>query len=142
MKTFKGFIKEGVGSSSDGNPLDADVNITNVGDPDVVKRLSAYVGQVGNQEYLIPEHAINRLRGSLQKTGFTFEATPTMEGKSGSFDLKLSKFGGRFGKDINTPHNEFLEDDGISNQVEGGLSLNISYEMTETNQCKLRANIG
>ena len=54
----------------------------------------------------------------------------------------LTLFGGRFGKDIDTPHNEFLEDDGISNQVEGGLSLNISYEMTETNQCKLCANIG
>ena len=60
----------------------------------------------------------------------------------GQFNLPLTLCGGRFGKDVNTPYNEFLEDDGISNQVEGGLSLNISYEMTETNQCKLRANIG
>ena len=59
----------------------------------------------------------------------------------GQFSLPLTLFGGRFGKDENTPYNEFLEDDGISNQIEGGLSLNISYEMTETNQCRLRANI-
>jgi hypothetical protein len=59
----------------------------------------------------------------------------------GQFNLPLTLFGGRVGKDVNTPYNEFLEDDGISNQIEGGLSLNISYEMTETNQCRLRANI-
>ena len=55
--------------------------------------------------------------------------------------MPLTLFGGRFGKDIDTPHNEFLEDDGVSHKVEGGLSLNISYEMTETNQCRLRARI-
>ena len=142
MKTFKGFMREGVGASDSGNPLDADVNITNVGDPEVVKRLSAFVGQVGNQEYLIPEHAINRLRGSLEKIGFTFEATPTIEGKSGSFDLKLSKFGGRFGKDGNTPFDEFLDDDGISHMVEGGLALKINYEMMPTNNsCRVFASI-
>jgi hypothetical protein len=64
-----------------------------------------------------------------------------MTESNGSFSLPLTLFGGRFGKDVNTPHNEFLEDDGISNQIEGGLSLNISYEMTETNQCRLRAKI-
>ena len=55
--------------------------------------------------------------------------------------MPLTLFGGRFGKDENTPYNEFLQDDGISNQVEGGLSLNVSYEMTETNQFRIRAKI-
>ena len=141
MKTFKGFMKEGVGTSAS-VPLDVDVNITNVGNPEVVKRLSVYVGQIGNQEYLIPEHAINRLRSSLEQIGFTFGAIPTMEGKSGSFDLKLSKFGGRFGKDSNTPFDEFLDDDGISHMVEGGLSLKINYEMMPTNNsCRVFATI-
>ena len=36
---------------------------------------------------------------------------------------------------------EFLDDDGLSNKIEGGLSLNITYETTETNQCRLRASI-
>ena len=47
----------------------------------------------------------------------------------------------RFGKDIDTPHDEFLDDDGISHMIEGGLSLHISYEKTDTNQCRLRAHI-
>ena len=143
MKTFKGFIKEGIGSSTDDMAVDDGVNITDVANPEVVKRLSAYVGQVGNQEYLIPEHAINRIRTSLERIGFTFsKEVPTMEGKSGSFELPMSKFGGRFGKDSNTPFDEFLDDDGISHMVEAGLSLKISFVMIQTNNsCRVFASI-
>ena len=63
------------------------------------------------------------------------------EGNTGSYSLPLSLFGGRFGKDENTPHDEFLNDDGISSQVEGGLSLKLSYEMTEANCYKIFAKI-
>jgi hypothetical protein len=43
-----------------------------------------------------------------------------MEGESGSYDLPLTSFGGRFGKGLDTPYDEFEADDGISHQVEGG----------------------
>ena len=93
-------------------------------------------------EYLIPEHAISKLRGTLNKVGLAFPETPVIEGQSGSFDLPLSLFGGRFGKDENTPYDEFVNDDGISNQVEGGLSLKIEYEMMPKNQsCRVYASI-
>ena len=59
----------------------------------------------------------------------------------GEMSLPLTLFGGRFGKDTDTPHNEFIDDDGLSNKIEGGLSLNITYETTDTNQCRLRASI-
>ena len=48
---------------------------------------------------------------------------------SGSFELQMNSFGGRFGKDGNTPIDEFLDDDGISHIVEGGLKLKVDYEM-------------
>ena len=149
MKTFKGFIKVASGFPTSGsievpNNLGGslEVNPAALGDPAVVKRLSAIVGQIGNMEYLLPEHALNRLRGSLQKIGLTFGEIPTMEGESGSFDLPLSRFGGRFGKDENTPTDEFLNDDGISHMVEGGLSLKIQYEMLpRNNSCKVYAKV-
>ena len=59
----------------------------------------------------------------------------------GSMSYPLTAFGGRFGKDTDTPYDEFLSDDGISHIIEGGLSLQISYEKTDTNQCRLRAHI-
>jgi hypothetical protein len=79
----------------------------------------------------------------LNKIGLEFGAVPTMEGQGGKFDLPLSRFGGRFGKDENTPYDEFVNDDGISHVVEGGLSLKIEYEMMPKNQsCKVYASIG
>ena len=55
--------------------------------------------------------------------------------------LPLTSYGGRFGKDVDTPHDEFLNDDGISHMIEGGLALHISYDTTDTNQCRIRAHI-
>ena len=149
MQTFKKFIREYIGTSayfSSAPPYELggsiEVNNATLADPAVRKRLNAIVGQIGNQEFMIPEHAVSKLRASLNKIGLAFPETPVFEGKSGSFDLPLSLFGGRFGKDENTPYDEFLNDDGISNQVEGGLSLKIEYEMMPRNQsCRVFASI-
>ena len=81
------------------------------------------------------------MRESLSKIGLTFDQVPVMEGQSGSFELPLTLYGGRFGKDVDTPHDEFVEDDGISNQKEGGLALVLNYEMNEDNSCRLTASI-
>ena len=142
MQTFKKFITE----FSSAQPYDLggslEVNNATLADPAVRKRLNAIVGLIGNHEYLIPEHAVSRLRANLNKIGLAFPETPVFEGQSGSFDLPLSLFGGRFGKDENTPYDEFVNDDGISNQVEGGLSLKIEYEMMPRNQsCRVFASI-
>jgi hypothetical protein len=90
---------------------------------------------------MIPEMVVGRLRNSLSKIGLTFGEVPMMEGESGSYNLPLTSFGGRFGKGLDTPHDEFEADDGISHQVEGGLSLVLGYEMQEDNSCRLTASI-
>lgn len=148
MKSFKKYIKEAsgfptgpVGENPNNMGGSLEVNPTEVTRPDVLKRLNAIVGQIGNHEYLVAEHAIERLRGSLNKIGLSFPPTPTMEGSSGTFDLPLERFGGRFGKDGNTPYDEFLKDDGISHMIEGGLKLNIQYEMIKNSSCKVYAKI-
>ena len=45
------------------------------------------------------------------------------------------------GEGVNTPYDEFEVDDGISHQVEGGLSLVLNYTMQEDNSCRLTASI-
>ena len=150
MKSFKNFVTEAarpVGQNFSAEHPDnlggsLEVNTAQLSDPAVRRRLNAIVGQIGNLEYLIPEHAVSKLRGTLNKIGLAFPETPVFEGQSGSFDLPLSLFGGRFGKDENTPYDEFVNDDGISNQVAGGLSLKIEYEMMPRNQsCRVYASI-
>ena len=64
-----------------------------------------------------------------------------MSEDSGSYSMPLTLYGGRFGKLPNTPIDEFVNDDGLQDQVEGGLSLEISYEMTEDNCFRINAEI-
>ena len=91
--------------------------------------------------YILPEHALQKLRSALDRVGYSFGAIPEMTDASGSFDLPLTRFGGRFGKDTDTPHDEVINDDGISHMVEGGLALKIQYEMMRNNSCRIFAKI-
>ena len=141
MRTFKNFIKENVGTSDQNMAVDNGINPSEIQNPRVLKALNAYVGAIANMEYMLPEHALNKLKEKLGRLGFAFGAIPEMTEKSGSFDLPLTKFGGRFGKDLDTPTDEFLIDDGISHMVEGGLALKIQYEMLSNSSCRIFAEI-
>ena len=141
MRTFKNFIKENVGTSDQNMAVDNGINPSEIQNPRVLKALNAYVGAIANMEYMLPEHALNKLKEKLGRLGFAFGAIPEMTEKSGSFDLPLTKFGGRFGKDLDTPTDEFLNDDGISHMVEGGLALKIQYEMLSNSSCRIFAKI-
>ena len=141
MKSFKNFFKENVGTSDQNMAVDQGINPSEIQNPKVLKALNAYVGAIANMEYMLPEHALNKLKEKLGRVGFSFGAIPEMTEKSGSFDLPLTKFGGRFGKDLDTPADEFLNDDGISHMVEGGLALKIQYEMLGNSSCRIFAEI-
>ena len=140
MKKFKTFLKETSKTSDQDQALDKNTNMLGYGDPAVLRKLNAWVGTIASH-YVLPEDAIHNLRSSLAKVGLNFGTVPMIEGKSGSFELPLTSFGGRFGKGLDTPYDEFEEDDGISHQVEGGLTLVIGYEMQEDNSCRLSARI-
>lgn len=141
MKTFKQISESGVGPHAQSRAMDGNLNMAALENPSVQRSLNAFVGAIANQNYELPEQAISNLREKLMRVGLEFGTVPTMSENKGSFSLPLSLFGGRFGKDENTPFNEFLNDDGISNKVEGGLKLELSYEMQENNACKITASI-
>ena len=141
MKNFKSFLKEaGIAAGGyDRSMALRTMNMAVYSDPSVVKKLNAWVGTIAGS-YTLPEDAIHNMRTNLSKIGLTFD-TVTMMDESGSVDLPLTSFGGRFGKGLETPYDEFETDDGISHQLEGGLTLVIDYEMQEDNSCRLSARI-
>ena len=144
MKTFKKFALDEATFQTTIATLNQDIPTGNYSDPQVVRALNSFVGTVARATVdgtMIPEMVVSRLRNSLSKIGLTFGEVPMMEGESGSYNLPLTSFGGRFGKGLDTPHDEFEADDGISHQVEGGLSLVLGYEMQEDNSCRLTASI-
>lgn len=132
-------MNEVAGTSSQDLAIDKNINPGSFNDPEVLRKLNAWVGTIAGS-YVIPEQAVRKLRESLSKIGLTFDSIPVMEG-SGSIELPLTLFGGRFGKDVDTPHDEFMKDDGISQQKEGGLALVLNYDMNEDNSYRLTASI-
>ena len=143
MRSFSKFISEGRGphTTDQSRATDNGLNPSEIQNPRVLRALNAYVGAIANMEYILPEHALTKLRSALDRVGYSFGAIPEMTEESGSFDLPLVRFGGRFGKDTDTPHDEVINDDGISHMVEGGLALKIQYEMMKNNSCRIFAKI-
>ena len=141
MKRFKEVLSE---TSRGGGGLMPQYGRYAVGySPSVISKINAIIGRYTVEDLVDPYVQIHSIRGTLNNLGLTFDQIDDdsfVESK-GSMSYPLTAFGGRFGKDVDTPHDEFLDDDGISHIIEGGLSLHISYEKTDTNQCRLRALI-
>ena len=133
MKSFKNYLTELSGPSHQDLAVDKNMNPAAFMNPEVLRKINAWVGTVAQSPYVLPEEAVATLRNSLMKIGLTFDAIdessyPTEEGATKDVSLPLTLFGGRFGKDVDTPIDEFVNDDGISHNVEGGLSLNLEFK--------------
>ena len=141
MKNLKTHINEaGVTGSWNQTPTSQDGNDTfDISNPAVLQRVNAFVGSIGDREYLIPENAINQLRNFLMRIGLQFPVVETP--LASSISLPLSQWGGRFGKDLDTPFDEFVNDDGITDRLPGGLSLEIKTEAVANGSWKVYAEI-
>ena len=78
MKTFKQHIREegeGIGTHDQNSVEDGSMGVHNVHNPDVLKRVNAFVGSVAMKEYLNPQQAVDELKNKLMRIGLNFEAT-------------------------------------------------------------------
>ena len=147
MKTFKQHVKEGhnqakygagnVGAATSNSIEDSALGAHNIQDPDVLKRVNAFVGSIAEREYLKPQFAVDELREKLQRIGLTCGACD-IEGDKGNVTVELKQFGGRFGKDTDGAD---INDDGISHRKEGGLKMEVSYETLKNGTSKVYAKL-
>ena len=142
MKNFKEFLKEtgAVGITHQSSPDLDGYDTYDITNPSVLKRVNAFVGSIADREYLVPESAVGQLRNFLMRIGLQFPQVELPEG-TGSVTVPLSQWGGRFGKDLSTDFDEFVNDDGITNRIEGGLSLKIESEPVRNGSYKVYAKI-
>ena len=125
MKTFKEHITEAF--SSGGVPVmqqqwqDQDV-IPSA--ETAVEALNSYVGSIGEHEYMNPRLAVKKLQENLSRLGYEFDI-PTIEGSSGGeYSLPLRYGNGTFRANYDeNPYGEYQETDGISEHIQGGISL-------------------
>ena len=148
MKTFKQHIKEGgmtqskygagqVGSTTSVSPEDSNIGAHNIENPEVLKKVNAFVGAIAEQEYINPEAALEQLGNKLKTIGLEL-GNVDMKGANGKVSVEVSQFGGRFGKDLDGSD---LNDDGISHRKEGGLKLEVSYETLKNGSSKVFAKL-
>ena len=142
MKTFKQHVKEGmsplgVGVTTSNAVEDSALGTHNIDNPEVLKRVNAFVGSIADQEYIKPQHAVDTLREKLSRIGLTVSPV-TMTGEKGKVTAEVKQFGGRFGKDTDGSD---INDDGISHKKEGGLKLEVSYETLKNGTSKVYAKL-
>ena len=124
MKTFKEHITEGC--SDGGLPVihqqwqDQDVMPSA---ETAVEALNSFVGAIGDHEYMNPRIAFKQLEENLQKLGYHFDM-PTIDDGEENYSMPLRYGSGSFEVDMtNNPYGEFKDGDGISEHIEGGISL-------------------
>jgi hypothetical protein len=148
MKTFKQHIKEGspsmyvgdgmgVGTAVQNSIEDGSIGAHNISEPEVLKRVNAFVSSIAEREFIKPQHAVDELREKLHRIGLTVSPV-TLEGDKGNITTEVKQFGGRFGKDTDGSD---INDDGISHRKEGGLKLEVSYELLKNGTSKVYAKL-
>ena len=147
MKTFKQHVKEGmdrgkygagnVGVETSDAVEDSVIGVHNIQDPDVLKRVNAFVGSNAEQEYIKPQFAVDKLREKLQRIGLDM-GDVDIKGDKGKITTEVKQFGGRFGKDTDGSD---INDDGISHKKEGGLKMEISYETLKNGASRVYAKL-
>ena len=119
---------------------DDSVNIQDIANLEVLKKVNAFVGSIADREYLNANHAIAELRQKLARIGVSFGDVNLYEDE-GEVSVPIAQWGGRYGKDTNTPYDEVINDDGVSHRVDGGLSINFKYMDLDNGSCKVFAAI-
>ena len=127
MKTFKEYVTEGF--SDGGLPVIQQQWSDNDALPSAetaVEALNSFVGAIGDHDYMNPRIAFKQLEENLQKLGYHFDM-PTIDGEVEEYSLPLRYGSGTFNATYDeNPYGEFKDGDGISEHIEGGISLVVS----------------
>ena len=144
MKNFKRYTEEGpdIMETAPASMVGVDTTINQQGgsepydiqDPAVLKRVNAFVGSIADRGYLIPENAVRQLKDFMERIGLSFDLPEELP-ESGSVDLPMKRYGGIFGKGLDTPFDEFDNEEGIDK------SIRITVEGLRNNSWKVYAKI-
>ena len=110
MKEDSGFPTGPVGENPNNFAGSLEVNPSEVGNPAVLRRLNAIVGGIADHEYIVAEHAIERLKNNLGKIGLAFAGLSDKGWSSQQFKDTVSNpwYWGNIFTGLDTP--KFIED--------------------------------
>ena len=148
MKTYKDF-KETISEQGEYTPSgmkhtgmdakDSIVPLHDIGNPEAMGAVNAFIEQYTSQEYMNPRQAVAQLRARLNTVGLHFDFQPSGAVTEGTEEYPLTLFGGRSGWDIEK--GGVSEDDGITPKIGYGLSMQIEYTIAESGMYRIGAKI-
>ena len=143
LNTFLETLFEGeelVGGAS--RSAHSDYGVHRVENPEQVQRLNAFLSAFTQREFIEPKAAVATLRHKLNTIGLDFEWNSSSHLQDGINSIPLNRYGGTFGKNLQTPYAEFETTDGIKEYNDGkGMNLNLNLANTEGGLYKLEAKI-
>ena len=142
MKTFREHLKEDKSASAvnvqTSNAVeDGSLGTANLKDQRVLDRVNAFVGSVGNMEYIKPQFAVDKLRENLMRIGLDISPM-TLEGTSGTVTGEVKQFGGTYGKTTDTKPEDVVVDNGPGIE---NLKLEVKYETLSNGSSKVYAKL-
>ena len=138
MKTFKQHLSEGSRYASTQQGFD-DYE-TSPSSLTAIEALNSFVGSVSMEDVLNPSLAVHRLQTQLHKFGYHFEMVALEKEGTTMFPLKYGSGTFHVDRDEN-PMGEFVEEDGISNHIEGGISLMVTVTPVSHGKSTVEAEI-
>lgn len=124
--TAGGGFGDGSNYTSKGRSAHSDFGIHYTENDSQLKRINAMINAFTQKEYLEPRGAISLLRHKLNLVGMDFPFDNSIDIMANeSTKYKLLKYGGTFGKTVDTAYDQFEETDGFSDGKSYVLELNI-----------------
>lgn len=117
--------------------------IYNIQKKSQLHRINAFLDAFSRKEYIDPIGAMGILRSKLNIAGLDFVFNKeTCLNDEGETRFKITRFGGTFGKSLDTPFDEFETTDGISDYNGGrGFELIVNISTTANGTYKIDTQI-
>ena len=120
----------------------SDSGVHRIENPEQLARINAFLNAFTQREFIEPKAAVAQIRHKFNLIGLDFDWNASSGIKDGSMSIPLNRFGGTFGKSLQTPYAEFETTDGISEYNNGkGLNLQLNVENGDGGLYKLNAKI-
>lgn len=107
----------------------------------MITRINAFIHNYLKEACLEPKQTVFGLRQKLNQFGIDFEFSNKNNVTEGAMDLKLTRFGGIFGKSDTTPFNEFDNEDGFEKIMGHGLTLKLETTIDESGLYKMEGKV-
>ena len=107
----------------------------------MITRINAFIHNYLKEACLEPKQNVFGLRQKLNQFGIDFEFSNKNNVTEGVMDLKLTRFGGIFGKSDTTPFDEFDNEDGFEKIMGHGLTLKLETTIDESGLYKMEGKV-